>query len=328
MSDITNLPAAIADALPFRPFDFEGGAFRVAMRGDEPRFVLADIARALEIGNPADAARRLDNDEKGIDSIATPGGLQEALTVNESGLYSLVMTSRKPAAKRFKRWVTSEVLPSIRRTGGYVIARPEDSEADIQARVQAAVREAVERRDADIIRLQSRVIAQIDEREALRLDVAELESDIERLAAESRAASARVIELSDATEAQAARLAETEPAAQAFEQLAGSRGALSLRDAAKALNARPLAFNDFLASTGWIYRSDGDWMPYSMHLDNGDLIVIALKPRNSPRAPAVTQVKVTPRGLAKLARMMPKGILNQAAAKAWAQKDAEAATRH
>lgn len=94
--------------------------FRVFDRNGEPWFVLSEVCRELEIANPSDAASRLDEDEKdslGItDSI---GRKRRTPIINESGLFSLILTSRKPAAKRFKKWVTAEVLPSIRKTGGY-----------------------------------------------------------------------------------------------------------------------------------------------------------------------------------------------------------------
>lgn len=93
--------------------------FRTIMRDGEPWFVLVDVCRALDISNPAQAAARLDDDEKGIISNDTPGGRQRMAIINESALYSLILTSRKEGAKRFKKWVTSEVLPSIRKTGGY-----------------------------------------------------------------------------------------------------------------------------------------------------------------------------------------------------------------
>lgn len=94
--------------------------FRTINRDGEPWFVLADVCRALEIGNPSQAATRLDEDEKEtlITNEGRPG--PQAMTIiNESGLYSLILTSRKDGAKRFKKWITSEVLPSIRKTGGY-----------------------------------------------------------------------------------------------------------------------------------------------------------------------------------------------------------------
>ena len=83
----------------------------------EPWFVAADVCAALSIANSRDAATRLDEDKKGVATIDTLGGRQELGTVNESRLYSLILGSRKPEAKRFKKWVTSEVLPAIRKTG-------------------------------------------------------------------------------------------------------------------------------------------------------------------------------------------------------------------
>lgn len=84
----------------------------------EPWFVAADVCRALGIGNSRDATARLDDDEKGVVSTDTLGGKQELTIVNEPGLYALVLSSRKPEAKAFKRWITHEVIPSIRKTGG------------------------------------------------------------------------------------------------------------------------------------------------------------------------------------------------------------------
>ena len=103
------------------PFSFESHDVRVVMRDGQPWWVLADVCRVLEIVNPARLASRLDDDEKGIHTMNTLGGPQEVTVINESGLYSLIFTSRKAAAKRFKKWVTSEVLPEIRKTGGYRI---------------------------------------------------------------------------------------------------------------------------------------------------------------------------------------------------------------
>lgn len=94
--------------------------FRVIDRNGEPWFVLSDACRELEIANPRDAASRLDDDEKDTVGITDAIGRKRRTTIiNESGLYSLIMSSRKPAARRFKKWVTSEVLPTIRKTGGY-----------------------------------------------------------------------------------------------------------------------------------------------------------------------------------------------------------------
>jgi prophage antirepressor-like protein len=100
-------------------FSFEGADVRVLNRSDEPWWVLADVCDVLSIANPRNVSAKLDEDEKGVQIVDTLGGPQETTIINESGLYSLILTSRKPAAKRFKKWVTAEVLPSIRKTGGY-----------------------------------------------------------------------------------------------------------------------------------------------------------------------------------------------------------------
>lgn len=99
-------------------FSFDGVDVRVIMRGGEPWFVAADVCRSLDISNATDAMRRLDEDERTLVSIegAPPAGLN---VISESGLYSLILGSRKPEARRFKRWVTKEVLPAIRKTGSY-----------------------------------------------------------------------------------------------------------------------------------------------------------------------------------------------------------------
>lgn len=102
------------------PFDFEGRPVRVVTDAQgEPWFVAADVCAALHLPETHKAVARLDDDEKGRNSIPTPGGEQEMTVVNEPGLYSLVLGSRKVEAKRFKRWVTHEVLPAIRKTGRY-----------------------------------------------------------------------------------------------------------------------------------------------------------------------------------------------------------------
>ena len=97
----------------------EFGNVRVVQVDGEPWFVAADVCRALEISNSRDAVARLDDDEKGVGSTDTLGGKQGMQIINEPGLYTLVLGSRKPEAKAFKRWVTHEVLPTIRKTGSY-----------------------------------------------------------------------------------------------------------------------------------------------------------------------------------------------------------------
>ncbi len=104
------------------PFSYESYQIRVIERQGEPWFVLSDLCKALEIANPRNAAARLDEDQKGVHQIDTLGGAQNMTIVNESGLYDVILRSDKPQAKPFRRWITSDVLPAIRRTGSYSIA--------------------------------------------------------------------------------------------------------------------------------------------------------------------------------------------------------------
>lgn len=102
---------------------FENAAFgkiRTITIDGEPWFVAADVCKALELGNPSMTVERLDADEKGISSIDTLGGKQRMAIINEPGLYSVILCSRKPEAKAFKRWITHEVIPAIRKYGGYM----------------------------------------------------------------------------------------------------------------------------------------------------------------------------------------------------------------
>ena len=100
-------------------FEYDGGSVRVAGSVESPLFVAADVCRALGIGNPSQAVARLDEDERTLISIEGASNGLPVQAVTESGLYLLILGSRKPEAKAFKRWVTHEVLPAIRKTGRY-----------------------------------------------------------------------------------------------------------------------------------------------------------------------------------------------------------------
>jgi anti-repressor protein len=100
-------------------FPVTGQTVRTIQIDGEPWFVAADVCSVLGIRNSRDAIGALDDDEKGVVTIDTPGGPQGMAIVSESGLYSLIMRSRKTEAKAFRRWITHDVIPSIRRTGGY-----------------------------------------------------------------------------------------------------------------------------------------------------------------------------------------------------------------
>ena len=103
-------------------FSYDGNQVRTINKNGEPWFVLKDVSEILGVQNHKDISARLDPDEKGVDSIDTLGGTQNMVTINESGLYNVILRSDKPEAKQFRKWVTSDVLPTIRKHGMYATA--------------------------------------------------------------------------------------------------------------------------------------------------------------------------------------------------------------
>lgn len=125
------------------------GSLRVVKDEDgEPRFVAKDVLNVLALDHTA--LRKLDDDEKGRDSIPTPGGNQQMVTVSEAGLYILVLSSKKPEAKAFKRWVTHEVLPAIRKDGGYMVAKADETPEETMARAVLIAQATIERQGKQI----------------------------------------------------------------------------------------------------------------------------------------------------------------------------------
>lgn len=123
---------------------FHGQAVRtVNDEHGEPWFVATDVARILGYGDATHLTRRLDDDEKGLRSVETPGGRQTVTAITEAGLYAAILGSRVDGAKAFKRWVTHELLPEIRRTGSY--AMPKDYPSALRAlAAEAETRAALE----------------------------------------------------------------------------------------------------------------------------------------------------------------------------------------
>lgn len=116
-------------------FKYEEQQVRTIEKNGEPWFVGKDVAAILGYSDTADAVKKhVDPEDKGVGEMPTPGGKQRIMLINESGLYSLILSSKLPTAKEFKRWVTSEVLPSIRKTGEYKITPAQQNRLDIMER--------------------------------------------------------------------------------------------------------------------------------------------------------------------------------------------------
>ena len=118
------------------------------MQGDDPWFVAKDVTDALGFRDANDGTKYLEDDEISTCPDNTSGQVRHIKLINESGLYSLILRSRKPEAKAFKKWVTAEVLPSIRKTGGYIVARPDESPEAILARAVLVAQDTLERMKA------------------------------------------------------------------------------------------------------------------------------------------------------------------------------------
>lgn len=140
----------------FENADF--GAIRVSTVEGEPWFVAKDVCDALGISKYRDAVSRLDDDERGSVLVDTLGGAQETSTVSEPGLYKLIMRSRKPEAKAFQRWVTHEVLPAIRRTGGYIAAKQDETPEQIMARAVIVAQDTIERQKRQLDELKPKAM--------------------------------------------------------------------------------------------------------------------------------------------------------------------------
>ena len=126
---------------------YKNSPIRIVEKGGEPWFVAKDVCDILALGNPRSSIALLDEDERGVHSMDTPSGKQEMGIISEAGLYSLILRSRKPEAKAFKRWVTHEVLPSIRKTGAYL--SPGMSNEQIKALVTTLEEEVYRRIQAE-----------------------------------------------------------------------------------------------------------------------------------------------------------------------------------
>ena len=245
------------------PFFFESNQVRAFEISGEPWFIAVDVCAALEIENSRRATARLDADEKGVTTVNTLGGAQEVATINESGLYSLILTSRKPSAKRFRKWVTAEVLPAIRRTGSYSVQ-------------PAASAPAIDVRDPSQLA-------------TIAIQLIEVNRELERRA--------------ETAEAKAEAMA---PTVAAYDRLATADGSLCLTDAAKTLGVQPRKLFAWTDANRWTYLRPGHAgrLAYQDKIQRG-LMEHKITPIERPDGTEkiVTQARVTPKGLAALAKI-------------------------
>lgn len=137
----------------------EFGKVRTVEIDGKPYLIGKDVAEALGYSNTRKAlADHVDEEDKGVTKCDTLGGKQELTVINESGLYSLILSSKLESAKRFKRWVTSEVLPSIRKSGGYIAGQEQMSDSELMAKALLVAQKQIEERNAQIERMRPKEI--------------------------------------------------------------------------------------------------------------------------------------------------------------------------
>lgn len=137
----------------------EFGKIRTLSRDGEPWFVGKDVATALGYKDSVNALKsHVSEEDKGGWRIATQYGEREAVIINESGLYSLILSSKLDSAKRFKRWVTAEVLPSIRKSGGYIAGQDEMSDTELLAKALLVAQRQIKQRNAQIAEMQPKAL--------------------------------------------------------------------------------------------------------------------------------------------------------------------------
>lgn len=135
------------------------GEVRTLNIDGEPWFVAADVCKALDIGNPSQAISKLDDDEKvtlttNEGHSGKLGGAQMLNVISEAGLYSLILKSRKPEAKVFKRWITHDVIPSIRKNGGYIAGQENMTAEELMAKALLVAKKTIEEKEAELSRKQ------------------------------------------------------------------------------------------------------------------------------------------------------------------------------
>lgn len=136
-------------------FVYSGAEVRTVRKDGTPWFVLKDVCGVLNLGTPSRVAERLDGDEVSLTHLTDSlGRLQETTVISESGLYNVILRSDKPEAKPFRKWVTAEVLPAIRRSGGYIAGQNDLSPAELMAKALKVAEHTLAERDARISSLQ------------------------------------------------------------------------------------------------------------------------------------------------------------------------------
>lgn len=175
------------------------GTIRALSVDDEPWFVATDVAKALGYGDATHMTRRLDEDEKGLRSVETPGGIQQLSVISEAGLYNAILGSKVPGAREFKRWVTHDVLPALRRDGAYVASDGTEDDATLMARALLAAKRQMDAKDRQLREQRERIAALGDENARLLPMAAYAETTLDAVGCITVTDAARQLKQQDAS---------------------------------------------------------------------------------------------------------------------------------
>lgn len=270
------------------------GSVRTLTIDGEPWFVAADVCRALDIANPRDAVKRLEDDERMTVDLTDGhskqrGGAQKLNAINEPGLYSLVLASRKPEAKAFKRWITHEVIPAIRKTGAYAVPGTPMMTAE-QAAVLLESMHAFMQNQSEFLVCASKVLDAMDAFTDVSQKLVQAVIDAKTLPATGEKPAPKPEQAKDKPKAV--------PANQHV-----SDGAITLEEAALRLGTTRKNVCDALRVARICYRQgNNDARPYRVYTERGlfDKIIVKYYRCGAEE----TQTLVTPTGLDLLAQIL------------------------
>jgi prophage antirepressor-like protein len=265
---IFGICGAKADAVTPYTFPVTGQNVRVVKIAGEPMFVAADVCDALGFSHTPSAIRALDEDEKGVLNSHTLGGTQEMSIISESGLFSLILKSRKPEAKAFKKWVTHDVLPAIRKDGGYILG---------EEKVKTGELEEAQFHFNALTMLEIKAARLSEENAQLISENTALEYENEQI----------------------------RPMAEKYLDFMDSKGGLTITEAGKSIGISGYALARFLRSQKWIFSRTDRIIPMQQALDN-DVMRISIS--RSPSGYVTTRALITPIGLDVLIEMFAIGV--------------------
>jgi prophage antirepressor-like protein len=217
------------------------GEIRTAGTAENPMFCLADVCKAIGITNSRNVKSRLDDEDVRLVDTPTNGGTQQLVFVSESGLYETIIRSDSESAKPFRKWVTGEVLPAIRKTGGYIAATGDMTDEEIMAKALLVAQSTIKRRDQRIRQLES----DVKERDTMLLD-----------------ANTQITEMAGVIETM-------QPKANYYDTILNNKSTVLITQIAQDYGMSAKRMNKILSEMGIQRKVNGQWILYSRYLGLG-----------------------------------------------------------